>query len=276
MIAEVHNSAPQPASAEAAPIVRLVNVHKRFGDLVVLDGIDLDLVPGSVTVILGESGSGKSVLLQHIVCLLKPDRGEVHFRDQRIDNLPERELAKIRPRFGFLFQLSALFDSMSAGQNVAYPIREHTSKSRLEVEQTAREKLTLVGLEGVYGKMPAQLSGGQKKRVALARAIALDPEVMLYDEPTTGLDPPRADEINELILKLQRELRVTSVVVTHDMQSARKVADRIVMLYRGRFIFDGTTEEIDRCEDPRVCAFMEGRTLPHGDSGAGMRRKVNA
>ncbi len=241
------------------PIVRLVDVHKRFGRLVVLDGLDLDLQPGQTTVIIGESGAGKSVILKHIVRLLQPDRGEVYYRDRRIDNLPERELAALRPRFGFLFQLNALFDSMTVAQNVAFPIREHTRRSRREVEQIVQQKLAMVGLEGLQDQMPGQLSGGQKKRVALARAIALDPEIVLYDEPTTGLDPPRADVINELIIKLQNELNVTSVVVTHDMASAGKVSDRILMLYQGKFIFDGTPEQIAYCEDPRVRCFVEGR-----------------
>ncbi len=241
------------------PIVRLVDVHKRFDELVVLDGIRLDLRPGETTVIIGESGAGKSVILKHIVRLLKPDRGEVYFRERRIDNVPERDLAEIRPSFGFLFQLSALFDSMTVGQNVAFPIGEHTRRSRREIERIVAQKLAMMGLEGLQDKWPAELSGGQKKRVALARAIALDPEVILYDEPTTGLDPPRADVINELILKLQRELGVTSVVVTHDMPSARKVADRVLMLHQGKFIFDGTPEEILKSDDPRVRCFVEGR-----------------
>lgn len=240
-------------------LVRLVEIHKRFGRLVVLEGISLELQRGQTTVIIGESGSGKSVILKHIVGLLRPDRGEVHFGGQRIDNLPEHQLVHIRPRFGFLFQLSALFDSMNVRDNVAFPLVEHTRLTRTEVEEQVRQKLDMVGLDGVQHQWPAELSGGQKKRVALARAIALDPELILYDEPTTGLDPPRADEINELILKLARELSVTSVVVTHDMASVYKVADRVVMLYRGKFIFDGTPEEIRRSEDVRVRCFIEGR-----------------
>ncbi len=239
-------------------VVRLVNVHKRFGELVVLNGVNLDLYKGETTVVIGESGSGKSVLLNHIVRLLKPDEGEVYFHDRRIDDLPDRELAEIRPRFGYLFQLSALFDSLTVRQNVGFPLVEHTKKNRKEIDEIVKRKLAMVGLNGIEEKYPAQLSGGQKKRVALARAIALDPEVVLYDEPTTGLDPPRADEINELILKLKRELGVTSVVVTHDMASAKKVADRIVMLYQGEFIFDGTAESIDDFADPRVRCFVQG------------------
>ncbi|RME40929.1 MAG: ABC transporter ATP-binding protein [Planctomycetota bacterium] len=243
-------------------MLRMVDVHKRFGPQVVLDGIDLDLVSGQTTVIIGESGAGKSVILKHMVRLLRPDRGEVYFHGERIDDLPERELVRIRPRFGFLFQLSALFDSMTVYENVAFPLEEHTNLSREEITRIVREKLAMVGLEGIEHKWPAELSGGQKKRVALARAIALDPGVILYDEPTTGLDPPRADVINELIIKLQEKMGVTSVVVTHDMASAGKVADRILMLYRGKFIFDGTPEEILRCEDPRVRCFVEGRCAP--------------
>ena len=254
------SSKPSDAdSINGEAVVRLVNVHKRFGSLVVLDGINLALREGQTTVVIGESGAGKSVILNHIVRLLRPDSGEVHFRGQRIDNMPERELAKLRPHFGFLFQLNALFDSMTAGQNVAFPIIEHAKYNKREIEEIVAAKLAMVGLDGVQSKLPSHLSGGQKKRVALARAIALDPEIILYDEPTTGLDPPRADVINELIIKLQRELSVTSVVVTHDMASARKVADRIVMLHKGKFIFDGTPAEIDRCDDARVRCFVEGR-----------------
>ncbi len=253
------NTADNPAPSNGVPIIRLIDVHKSFDELDVLKGVNLDLRAGETTVVLGESGAGKSVILKHIVRLLRPDSGEVHYRDRRIDTLPERELVKLRCRFGFLFQLSALFDSMTVGQNIAFPIREHTKKSRAEIDEIVSTKLDMVGLDGTQSKWPAELSGGQKKRVALARAIAVDPELILYDEPTTGLDPPRADEINELILKLKRELHVTGVVVTHDMASARKVADRIVMLYDGDFIFDGTPEEIQACQDPRVKCFVEGR-----------------
>lgn len=241
------------------PVVRLVDVHKRFGKLIVLAGVNLALRPGETTVIIGESGSGKSVLLKHIVRLLAPDRGEVWFHDTRIDRLPERQLSKLRPRFGFLFQLSALFDSMSVADNVAFPVRAHTHKRPDEIAAIVKEKLAKVGLDGIQSQWPNDLSGGQKKRVALARAIALEPEVILYDEPTTGLDPPRADEINELILKLKRELGVTSVVVTHDMASVRKVADRVLMLYEGAFIFDGTPQELMSTSDGRVRCFVEGR-----------------
>jgi len=250
---------PDTAQPDGVPVVELKDVHKRFGRQVVLDGIDLALKPQQTTVILGESGSGKSVILKHIVRLLRPDKGEVRFRGTRIDDLPERQLAPFRPEFGFLFQLGALFDSMTVIENIAFPIREHRRLSRVEIQTIVRQKLAMVGLRGIEDKFPAQLSGGQKKRVALARAIAIDPNVILYDEPTTGLDPPRSDVINELIIKLERELGVTSVVVTHDMASAMKVADRIIMLYQGKFIFDGTPEAIMRTTDPRVKHFVEGR-----------------
>lgn len=257
------NPTTAPLSETPAPdaggLIELRGVYKGFGALEVLRGVDLTLAAGMTTVILGESGAGKSVILKHIVGLLRPDAGAVYFHGDRLDEAGERRLAKLRTHFGFLFQMGALFDSLTVAENIAFPIVEHTRKPRREVEQIVARTLAMVGLEGTQPKHPAELSGGQRKRVALARAIALDPEVILYDEPTTGLDPVRADVINEVILKLQRELNVTSVVVTHDMASAFKVADRIVMLYEGRFIFDGTAEEVQRCTDPRVRTFVEGR-----------------
>lgn len=239
-------------------LIELRNLHKRFGHLVVLNGLSLSIEAGKCVVVLGASGSGKSVMLKHIVGLLRPDQGEVYFDGQRIDNLPERKLMTIRQRFGFLFQMGALFDSLTVEENVAFPLVEHTRKSADEIRQIAEQKLTLVGLSDAGGKMPDELSGGQRKRVALARAIALSPDVILYDEPTTGLDPIRADVINELILKLQRELTVTSIVVTHDMNSAFKVGDRMVLLHDGKLIFDGTPEEIQKSDNPIVRRFIAG------------------
>jgi phospholipid/cholesterol/gamma-HCH transport system ATP-binding protein len=197
-------------------------------------------------------------MLKHIVGLLRPDHGEVWFEGRRIDTLPERDLVEVRTRFGFLFQMGALFDSLTVTDNVAFPIIEHTHKPPDEVAQIVKTKLRLIGLPDAGAKMPGELSGGQKKRVALARAIALDPEVILYDEPTTGLDPVRSDVINELILKLQRELKVTSIVVTHDMNSAFKVADRIVMLHEGHINFDGSPEQIQASDNPDVKRFVQG------------------
>src|SRR3954453_15846026 len=239
-------------------LIDLRHVSKRFGWLVVLNDVSLSIEPGKCIVVIGASGTGKSVLLKHIVGLLQPDTGEVWFKGQRIDTLTERKLMEVRQHFGFLFQMGALFDSLNVLDNVAFPLTEHTKKSREEIVCIARQKLALVGLPDVGNKMPAELSGGQKKRVALARAIALDPEVILYDEPTTGLDPVRSDVINELILKLQRELKVTSIVVTHDMASAFKVGDRIVMLHEGRIIFDGTPEQIKSSTEPIVKRFVLG------------------
>jgi phospholipid/cholesterol/gamma-HCH transport system ATP-binding protein len=239
-------------------LMELRNVSKRFGRLVVLDHVNLSIREGESLVVIGASGTGKSVLLKHLVGLLRPDAGEVWFEGRRIDQMAERHLMQIRTRFGFLFQMGALFDSLNVGDNVAFPLVQHTHKSRQEIRQVVAQKLRMVGLPNIERKMPGELSGGQKKRVALARAIALEPEVILYDEPTTGLDPIRADVINRLIIKLQRELKVTSIVVTHDMQSAFKIADRIVMLYEGKIIIDGTPREIQDSENPIVRRFVAG------------------
>lgn len=239
-------------------LIELRNVYKRFGKLLVLNHVNLSIEEGKSLVVIGASGSGKSVMLKHIVGLLQPDEGEVWFNGKRIDGLPERDLVPIRTQFGFLFQMGALFDSMTVEENVAFPLEEHTNKTPAEIDRIVSNRLAMVGLPETRKKMPAQLSGGQRKRIALARAIALEPRVIMYDEPTTGLDPIRADVINELILKLQRELKVTSIVVTHDMHSAFKVADRIVMLYHGNFIFDGTVEQIKASQDPIVQRFVEG------------------
>lgn len=239
-------------------LIRLVNLHKSFGRLVVLDGIDLEVREGETLVVLGASGSGKSVMLKLMVGLLKPDAGEVWFEDVRIDRLKDRELMKARTKVGFLFQMGALFDSLTNLQNIAFPLVEHTTLSPDEVEKRAQRMLELVGLPEVGNKMPSEVSGGQRKRVALARAIAMEPKVVMYDEPTTGLDPIRADAISELILKLQRELKMTSVVVTHDMANAFKVADRIVMLHHGKIIFDGTAEAIRSTQDENVQRFVRG------------------
>ena len=240
------------------PLIRLRNLHKRFGPLVVLDGVDLDVEEGKTLVVLGASGSGKSVMLKHIVGLLRPDVGEVWFEDQRIDLLAGPKLMEIRTQMGFLFQQGALFDSLTNLQNIAFPLTEHTTMSPADIKEKALRMLRMVGLPDVGPKMPGQVSGGQRKRVALARAIAMEPKVMLYDEPTTGLDPIRSDVISELILKLQKELGITSIVVTHDMANAFKVADRIVMLHKGKLIFDGTPDAIRASTDDRVARFVRG------------------
>jgi len=239
-------------------IVRLVKLSKRFGRNDVLEGISIDFATGQTTVVLGPSGCGKSVMLKHIIGLLRPTSGEVWFENTRIDTMRESRLAPIRRQFGFLFQQSALFDSISVGRNIAFPLVEHTSMTREQRHERVADILELVGLTGMRDKMPVELSGGQRKRVALARAIVLSPKVILYDEPTTGLDPIRADTINELILKLKRELTSTSIVVTHDLTSAFKIADELVMLYDGKVILRGSPEAFRRSDVPLVRAFLQG------------------
>lgn len=241
-------------------IIVIKNLTKKFGDNVVLDNISLAIEKGKTTVVIGPSGCGKTVLVKHLNVLLRPSSGEVYFKKRRIDNLPENELNKIRTHYGFLFQGGALFDSLSVAENVIFPIRQHYRiKHWSEVEDLVKTKLAIVGLEGFQNFYPANLSGGQRKRVALARAIALNPEVILYDEPTTGLDPIRADIINELILKLQKELGETTVAVTHDMTSAYKIADRIIMLHNGKIIADGDADHIRNHPHPIVQQFINGQ-----------------
>jgi phospholipid/cholesterol/gamma-HCH transport system ATP-binding protein len=228
----------------------------------VLDGVSLDVQRGSTTVIIGPSGCGKSVLLKSMILLLRPDEGAVWFDGREITSLSERRLASVRRRVGFLFQGGALFDSMTLAQNLAFPLVETRAGSVRQRRQRVEQVLSLVGLDGLGDRLPAELSGGQQKRGALARAVVLGPEVVFYDEPTTGLDPIRSDLINELILKLNAELGVTSVVVTHDMASARKVGDRIVMLHEGRFIADLPPQRLDHSEDDVVLRFVAGRASP--------------
>ncbi len=250
----------QAADASGDGILALKNVTKKFGDNVVLDDISLTMEKGKTTVVIGPSGCGKTVLIKHFIVLLRPNMGEIYFRDRRIDNLGEHELDKIRTHFGFLFQGGALFDSLSVAENIVFPIKQHYKiTDRSKVDELVTTKLALVGLDGFQSHYPANLSGGQRKRVALARAIALNPEVILYDEPTTGLDPIRADIINELILKLQRGLGVTTVVVTHDMTSVYKIADRIIMLHHGKIIADGDAEHIRNHPDSIVQQFIKGQ-----------------
>jgi len=241
-------------------IIVLKNLTKKFGDNVVLDNISLAIEKGKTTVVIGPSGCGKTVLVKHLNALLRPSSGEVYFKNRRIDNLPEDELNRIRTHYGFLFQGGALFDSLSVAENIIFPIRQHYRiKHWSEVEDLVKSKLAIVGLEGFQNFYPANLSGGQRKRVALARAIALNPEVILYDEPTTGLDPIRSDIINELILKLQKELGETTVAVTHDMTSAYKIADRIIMLHNGKIIADGDADHIRNHPHPVVQQFINGQ-----------------
>jgi len=252
----IENSGKQ--AGDGVIVVR--NLTRQFGRKVVLDNISLTIEKGRTTVVIGPSGCGKTVLIKHFIVLLRPSSGEIYFRGQRIDNLSERELNKVRTRFGFLFQGGALFDSLTVAENIIFPIKQHYKITNWrEVEDLIKAKLAMVGLDGYQNYYTANLSGGQRKRVALARAIAMNPEVILYDEPTTGLDPIRADIINELILKLQRELGETTVVVTHDMKSAYKIADRIIMLHNGKIIADGNPDHIRNHPHPVVQQFINGQ-----------------
>ncbi|MGQ9800317.1 MAG: ABC transporter ATP-binding protein [Candidatus Saccharicenans sp.] len=239
--------------------IRIVDLHKSFDGKQVLRGLSLEIEAGETMVIIGQSGSGKSVLLKHIIGIMKPDRGQVFIDDQEISTLPDEEIMKLSRKFGLLFQGAALFDSMTVAENVAFGLRRHTSFDETEIQRLVRESLEKVGLRGVENLLPYELSGGMKKRVGLARAIAYSPEIILYDEPTTGLDPIRADAINCLILQLKKELKVTSVIITHDMNTTYKVADRVAMLYEGRIIEVGTPEEIRHSPNPVVQQFINGR-----------------
>ncbi len=261
MVAHAENA------ASSEPLIRVEGMSVEFGRHEVLRDIDLSIRRGETLAIIGESGCGKTVLLKTLIGLLQPTRGSVHFDGQELSRLGDRALTRQRTRFGFVFQQAALFDSMTIAQNIAFPLRQHTRKSAAEIGEIVSARLGEVGLpDNVRFKKPAELSGGMRKRVGLARALALGPEVVLYDEPTTGLDPIMSDVINELILGTRRRHPVTSVVVTHDMQSARKVADRIVMLYplarlaegEGQILYDGRPADLDRSRDRRVTQFIRG------------------
>lgn len=239
-------------------MISIRNLKKSFGSNQVLDGVDLEVKQGETLVVIGPSGCGKSVLLKHIMGILKPDEGEIIIYDKDITRLRERELNEMRQKFGMLFQGAALFDSLSVEENVGFGLREHTNLSEREIKETVREKLRMVGLGDIAGLKPAELSGGMRKRVGLARAIAMDPEIIFYDEPTTGVDPIMGDIINNLILELHNRLNVTSVAVTHDMNSAYKIADRLAMLYEGKIIETNRVEVIENTQNPVVRQFIRG------------------
>ena len=242
-------------------MIRLKNVSKRFGEKVALKDISLTIEKGETIAIIGGSGSGKSTLLRLMIGLDRPSGGEIHIGGDNITAMSENVLDRVRLRMGMVFQYSALFDSMSVGENVAFGLREHTDKGDDEIRHIVAEKLELVGLPGVEEMMPQELSGGMKKRVGLARAIATDPEIIFYDEPSSGLDPIMTAKIDELIIDMQRKLDVTSVVVTHDMVSVSRIADRIAMIYDGELIAVDTVERFQNIADERVQAFF--RTLHH-------------
>ena len=241
---------------QQAPAVRLEHVTKSFGDRRVLDDVSFAVPPGCGFVILGRSGTGKSVTLRHIISLIQPDRGRVFVGGDEISSLSGAELSRVRRKIGFLFQNSALFDSITVGENVAFPMRRHTKMNNQEIRKRALDRLEAVGLEREYDKMPADLSGGMRKRAGLARAMALDPEILLVDEPSAGLDPITADEIDELLLDRKRRGGVTLIVVTHNIPSARRLGDELAMLHDGRIIARGPAAELDRSADPLVRAFM--------------------
>jgi len=242
-------------------MIKIVDLHKSFRDNHVLRGVNLEIDKGETRVICGQSGSGKSVLIKTLIGLMKPDRGEIWVDGVEITSLSEDELFKVRRKFGLLFQNAALFDSLTVEENVSFGLERYTNLSPAEIRRRVKEALELVGLRGVEKLMPHELSGGMKKRVGLARAIAYRPQIILYDEPSTGIDPIRADAINDLIITMKKEIGVTSIVITHDMVSAYKVADRISMLYRGKIIATGTPEEIKETDNPVVRQFITGSAV---------------
>ena len=240
-------------------MITLQDVHKQLAGQAVLNGVDLEVERGETMVVIGRSGSGKSVTIKHMVALLRPDRGSVTIDGVDVAGLDEKGIFHLRRKFGVLFQSGALINWLSVYDNVALPLREHTDLNEGKIDKKVHERLGLLDLGEHADKMPSDISGGMKKRAGLARAIVLDPEIVLYDEPTSGLDPVMASRINRLIIDVKEKLGVTSVVVTHDMDSAYKIADRIAMLYEGRIVQVGTPDEIRNSTDPVVRQFVEGR-----------------
>ncbi len=253
--------------ADAEPLIQFRGVRKAFGRKVVYDGLDLDIHAGESLTIIGGSGVGKSVMLKLLIGLMKADSGSILFHGEDITKLGSIDLGRLRQRIGMLFQGAALFDSISVGANVAYGLNEHFHRrmSREQIDDRVEWALGLVSLPGIQDMRPADLSGGMKKRVGLARAIAIQPEVLLYDEPTTGLDPINTTRINHLIIGLKRALNITSIVVTHDMHSAFMIADRLAMVHRGRIIASGTPDQFKAIADARVSDFIHGRAPMNED-----------
>jgi phospholipid/cholesterol/gamma-HCH transport system ATP-binding protein len=247
-------------------MIELIDVHKSFGPKIVLEGFTLEVREGEAMVIIGYSGTGKSVAIKHIVGLLEPDAGEVIVDGNDVPRLPRRDLYDLRARIGYVFQFAALFDSFTIGENVAMGLRKQGKLSAGEIDERVHEALELVDLPDVADRFPAELSGGMRKRVGIARAIALRPKYILYDEPTTGLDPVTSAVIDQLMIRMREKLGVTSVVITHDMRSAYAVGSRIAMLYDGRVRQVGTVDEIQRTTDPIVRQFIEGRPTLEDDT----------
>lgn len=249
-------SASSPSQGKEA-MIEIVDLHKAFNGNKVLSGINLSIAQGSTCVILGGSGSGKTVLMKHMIGLLKPDQGEVRIEGEDIVPLTSEKLEQVRRKFGMVFQAAALFDSMSVYENVAFPLREHREMKEEEIRETVRKKLSMMGLNNVEQKFPADLSGGMRKRVGLARAIVLDPKIVLYDEPTTGLDPITTDYVDEMILAAKKELGVTSVVISHDIASAFNVADQIAFLSKGLIVEQGPPDQLRESKHPQVQVFLQ-------------------
>ncbi|MBC8094358.1 MAG: ABC transporter ATP-binding protein [Akkermansiaceae bacterium] len=246
-------------------MIEVRDLKKSFGSHTILDGVSFRIEPGESVVIIGRSGGGKSVLLKHLIGLLKPDSGEVLIDNENIVAMDERELLRVRRKFGMLFQSAALFDSMSVAENVGFPLQRIQKLNEREIQEKVAEVLEMVDLPGTGNKKPSELSGGMRKRVGLARAIVYQPEIVLYDEPTTGLDPIMSDSIDQLIMRVRDRLHVTSVVVTHDMRSARRVGNRIIMLHDKKIYATGTPEEIFASKDPIVRRFIDGVSDPKED-----------
>ena len=237
-------------------MIEIIDLHKKFGNKNVLNGINLIITEGETVVIIGQSGCGKSVLIKHIVGLLIPDKGKVIVEGKIVNELPTKDLYELRKKFGFLFQGAALFDSMTVEENVSLPLVETLKLSKKEIRKIVEEKLELVGLKGTLNLKPSELSGGMKKRVGLARALVTNPSYILYDEPTTGLDPIMSDSIDTLIKDLSEKLNVTSIVVTHDMYSVKNVADRVAMMHEGKIYFTGTPDELINSNDKTISDFV--------------------
>jgi phospholipid/cholesterol/gamma-HCH transport system ATP-binding protein len=245
------------------PVIDVRDVWKTFGGNQVLKGVSLQMSPGTTTVVLGASGSGKTVLMKHIMGLFKPDRGEVIVDGENISAMDRQQLARFRTRMGMVFQNSALFDSLTVGENVAFPLREHTKLSDEEIAKRVRDTLAVVELFGVEDKFPAELSGGMRKRVGLARAIVREPKIVLYDEPTTGLDPLTTESVDDMIIGAREKLNVTSVVISHDIGSAFHIGDHIAMLHNGKIVEEGTAEKLRHTTEPHTKHFLAtwfGRT----------------
>ncbi|MEA3280883.1 MAG: ABC transporter ATP-binding protein [Thermodesulfobacteriota bacterium] len=239
-------------------MIKLVKVCKTFKGQKVLDNLDFEIEPEKITVIIGQSGGGKSVLLKHMIGLIRPDSGQVFVDGIDIAKLNDRQLNETRKKFGMLFQDAALFDSMTVGENIAFPLIEHTRLTKKNIDKIINEKLLQVGLKDITHKMPSELSGGMRKRVGLARAIALDPKIILFDEPTTGLDPIMCESVDNLIVETQRHTKATFVVISHDIKSTFKIAHKVAMLYNGRIKAEGTPEEMRSSSDPVVMRFVKG------------------